>query len=107
MPQDLVTESESGAILRKTQFPGSGEWVPSLRWEHRVIAVCESYVEDTMATSIWCGVHLMFDFRTQERVLSWRCRSGWHQHGKNGSEIEVVKLMGQKLSQDSFLTGRK
>lgn len=46
MPWDLVTESEGGAE-RKTQFSGSSEWEPPLRWEHQVTAVCESYVEDT------------------------------------------------------------
>lgn len=41
----------------------------------------------------------MFGFGTQERIPTWRCRSGRHRHRGDGGEIEVMKLMGVKLSQ--------
>ena len=52
MPQDVITESEDRAVLGKIQFSGSSEWVSSLRWERQVTAVCETYVRDTMGTSL-------------------------------------------------------
>lgn len=59
MPQDLITESEGRTVSRKIQFSGSSEWVSSLRWEHQVTAVCESYVRETMGTSL-CVLNVWF-----------------------------------------------